>query len=757
MDFSFLLGMSGVQIAYLLIVVFLFVLAVIDLWVGVSNDAVNFIGSAVGCKAAKLKHVMLVASAGVFIGAAFSNGMMEVARSGIFNPAEFVFSEVMVIFLAVMVSDVFLLDLFNSLGLPTSTTVSMVFELLGAAFIVALIKIMGGDADISMVGLLNTDKALVMIISIFLSVAIAFVFGLLVQWISRMIFTFHYKRNLGSKIGIFGGIAVTSIVYFMLIKGLKGTTFVSDSVKEYVNENTVLILFGCLLIFTLLMQLLHWCKVNVLKVVVLIGTFSLALAFAGNDLVNFIGVTLAGFDSFITFISPENAGISPDALDMSSLAGAAKTPAFFLFAAGFVMLLALWTSKKARKVLKTSIDLSSQQNSENEMFGSSSFSRNLVRICTKMVTAVARKTPRGLKTWINSRFTPLEEREDVAFDLVRASVNLVLGGLLIALGTSLKLPLSTTYVTFMVAMGTSLADRAWGRESAVYRVTGVVSVVGGWFITAGAAFILAALVACVMYFGGLVMMFVMIALVVYLLYRSMVKYNKKADAEKEDKNMTLLLNSNNADEVWDALKSRSAETLSHSLSFSASTYKLLFEAFAKDSLRPLRTSMAMIIEEKALLKKNRRLETRGMQRIDPQLAYERSTWYYLCTNSSQQMLNTLSRIAEPMKEHAEHSFSPLSSACVEEFSPYCRDVYNVLVEMDTVISTGDYSKAEAVSVRAKELKHSLAGLRKKQTLRLHQSGGSLRVDFVYLNLIQESHELLSEARNLLRGGKKFFE
>lgn len=757
MDLSFLFGMSGVQIAYLLIVVFLFVLAVIDLWVGVSNDAVNFLGSAVGCKAAKLKHVMLVASAGVFIGAAFSNGMMEVARSGIFNPAEFVFSEVMVIFLAVMVSDVFLLDLFNSLGLPTSTTVSMVFELLGAAFIVALIKILGGDADISMVGLLNTDKALVMIISIFLSVAVAFVFGLLVQWISRIIFTFHYKRNLGSKIGIFGGIAVTSIVYFMLIKGLKGTTFVSDSVKEYVNDNTVLILLGCLLFFTLLMQLLHWCKVNVLKVVVLIGTFSLALAFAGNDLVNFIGVTLAGFDSFITFISPENAGISPDALGMSSLAGAAKTPAFFLFATGFVMLLALWTSKKARKVLKTSIDLSSQQNSENEMFGSSSFSRNLVRICTKMVTAVARKTPRGLKTWINSRFTPLEEREDVAFDLVRASVNLVLGGLLIALGTSLKLPLSTTYVTFMVAMGTSLADRAWGRESAVYRVTGVVSVVGGWFITAGAAFILAALVACVMYFGGLVMMFVMIALVVYLLYRSMVKYNKKADAEKEDKNMTLLLNSNNADEVWGALKSRSAETLSHSFSFSASTYKLLFEAFAKDSLRPLRTSMTMIIEEKALLKKNRRLETRGMQRIDPQLAYERSTWYYLCTNSSQQMLNTLLRIAEPMKEHAEHSFSPLSSACIEEFSPYCRDVYNVLVEMDTVISTGDYSKAEAVSVRAKELKHSLAGLRKKQTLRLHQSGGSLRVDFVYLNLIQESHELLSEARNLLRGGKKFFE
>ena len=753
MDFSFLMDLSGTQMAYLFVVVFLFVLAIIDLWVGVSNDAVNFIGSAVGARAAKLKHVMLVAAAGVFIGAAFSNGMMEVARSGIFNPSGFAFSEVMVIYLAVMVSDVFLLDLFNSLGLPTSTTVSMVFELLGAAFITALIKVATSDSNMDIIGLLNTDKALVMIISIFLSVAIAFVFGLLVQWIARMIFTFHYRKNLGSKIGIFGGVAVTSIVYFMLIKGLKGTSIVSDSAKVFVEENTLMILAGCFVLFTVLMQLLHWCKVNVLKVVVLVGTFSLALAFAGNDLVNFIGVTLAGFDSFLVYVS---SGAGADELMMTSLAEPAKTSTFFLFVAGLIMVVALWTSKKAKRVLQTSIGLSKQQNDGNEMFGTSGFARNLVRVTTKAVTAVSRKTPRGVKNWVNSRFTPLEEREDVAFDLVRASVNLVLGGLLIAVGTSLKLPLSTTYVTFMVAMGSSLADRAWGRESAVYRVTGVVSVVGGWFITAVAAFVLAAIVAVVMYFGGLPAMFVMIALVCYLLYRSSVNYKKKSEEESGDENAKVMFSSEDKDEVWSALKAHAAGTLSRSLRFSAATYARLFDSFAKDSLRPLRSSMVKIVEEKGVLKKNRSDETLAMQRIDRQLAYERGTWYHLCSNSSQQMLNTLMRIAEPMKEHTEHSFKPLPQEYVNEFAPYCNKVCAVLEDINGIITSGDYTGSHEVSLRAKELKHELSALRNRQTQRLHQSSASLRIDFVYLNLIQESHELLSEVRNLLRGSSKLF-
>ena len=756
---SYVSNLSSLELSYMFVVLFMFTLAIIDLTVGVSNDAVNFLSAAVGSKAAKLKHVLLVAAVGVFVGASFSSGMMDVARHGIFEPAFFSFSNIMCIYLAVVISDVFLLDLFNSLGLPTSTTVSMVFELLGASFITAIIT--SGGAGL---GMLNTDRALTIIISIFLSVAIAFIFGLVVQWISRIIFTFHYRKNLGRKIGIYGGFATTAIIYFMLVKGLKGSAIVDmlpDRIEHFVFEETIYFLLVAFVFFTLLMQLLHWCRVNVLKIVVLMGTFSLAMAFAGNDLVNFIGVTLAGFESFKDFVA-NGAGFTVDTFMMDSLmpidegGEPNQTPVFFLIGAGAVMVYALFTSKKARKVLQTSIDLSSQQNEENEMFGTSSIARNMVRSVTKMVDAVSHKTPQRVKSWLNTRFTPLEEREDVAFDLVRASVNLVLAGLLIAVGTSFKLPLSTTYVTFMVGMGSSLADRAWGRESAVYRVTGVVSVVGGWFITAGAAFIIAAMVATVLNYGGIVAMYIMIALVVYLLIRSHINYNKKKSSEKVDEKMLVVLKSENQEEVWENLKSHTAETLSHTLVFSADTYKTMFESFSKDALRPLKSSLIKIVEEKALMKKQRRAETRGLQRIDQQLAFERGTWYHLCTNSCQQMLNTLTRIGEPMKEHADNSFSPLSKMYIEEFSPFCRDIYNVLKDINEIISTGNYSGSEEVSARAKHLKHTLANLRKEQTMRLHQNKGSLRMDFVYLNLIQESHELLSEVRNLLRGSNKLF-
>ena len=740
------------DLAYLFVVGFMFCLAILDLTVGVSNDAVNFLSAAVGSKAAKLKHVLLVAAAGVFIGAAFSSGMMDVARHGIFAPQYFSFSQVMCIYLAVVISDVFLLDLFNSLGLPTSTTVSMVFELLGAAFITALIN--SSASEVGFMEMLNTEKALTIIISIFLSVAIAFVFGLMVQWIARVIFTFHYKKNLVGKIGIYGGIAITSIIYFMLIKGLKGSTMISADVREFIDNHTVAILFASFVFFSILMQILHFFKINVFKIIVLVGTFSLAMAFAGNDLVNFIGVTLAGFESFNDFTA--NGAGAAESYMMGSLNLPAKTPVYFLIGAGAIMVFALWTSKKARKVLQTSITLSSQQNEEGDIFGTSPVARNLVRAVTKMVDGISQVTPQNVKDWVNKRFAPLEEREEVAFDLVRASVNLVLAGLLIAAGTSLKLPLSTTYVTFMVGMGSSLSDRAWGRESAVYRVTGVVSVVGGWFVTAGAAFILAATVASIMNYGGTPAMYVMIALVVYLLIHSHIQYNKKKSQEKTDEDMAIILKSEDQNEVWEKLQSHAANTLTHTLSFSAETYKGLFESFAKDELRPLKASLIKIMEEKAQMKKERRAETRGMQRIDQQLAFERSTWYHLCTNSCQQMLNTLTRIGEPMKEHADNSFSPLSKMYIEEFAPYCRDIFNALTDINDIIATGNYQASDEVSARAKDLKHALANLRKTQTMRLHQSSGSLRMDFVYLNLIQESHELLSEVRNLLRGSNKFF-
>ena len=747
---SYVSELSSLELSYMFVIAFMFALAIIDLTVGVSNDAVNFLSSAVGSRAAKVKHVLIVAAVGVFVGASFSSGMMDVARHGIFDPGFFTFQNVMCIYLAVVISDVFLLDLFNSLGLPTSTTVSMVFELLGASFITALLSASGKGLS-----MLNTDKAMTIIISIFLSVAIAFVFGVVVQWISRLLFTFRYRKNLGYKIGLYGGFASTAIVYFMIVKGMKGSslkTLLPAVVQDFIFEDTAKFIICAFVVLTLLMQLLHWCKVNVLKVVVLMGTFSLAMAFAGNDLVNFIGVTLAGLESFQTFVAHGG--------DLNMTMGALNLPAttnvLFLVGAGAVMVYALFTSKKARKVLQTSIDLSSQQNEENDMFGTSSVARNIVRASTKMIDAVSRNTPDGVKKWIGKRFAPLEEREDVAFDLVRASVNLVLAGLLIAVGTSLKLPLSTTYVTFMVGMGSSLADRAWSRESAVYRVTGVVSVVGGWFITAGAAFIIAALVATIMNFGGIIAMYIMIAIVIYLLIRSHINYNKKKSAEKVDEKMNLILKSENQDEVWENLKSHTAETLAHTLEFSADAYKKMFESFSRDALRPLKSTLIKIVEEKALMKKQRRAETRGLQRIDQQMAFERSTWYHLCTNSCQQMLNTLTRIGEPMREHADNSFNPLSKVYVEEFSPYCNNVYNVLKDINSIIASGDYSNAEEVSTRAKELKHQLASLRKEQTMRLHQSNGSLRMDFVYLNLIQESHELLSEVRNLLRGGNKFF-
>ena len=747
---SYVSELSSLELSYMFVIAFMFALAIIDLTVGVSNDAVNFLSSAVGSRAAKIKHVLIVAAVGVFVGASFSSGMMDVARHGIFDPSFFTFQNVMCIYLAVVISDVFLLDLFNSLGLPTSTTVSMVFELLGASFITALLSASGRGLS-----MLNTDKAMTIIISIFLSVAIAFIFGLVVQWISRVIFTFHYKKNLGRKIGLYGGFASTAIIYFMIVKGLKGSSLkamLPVAVQDFVFEDTTKFILCAFVVLTLLMQLLHWCKVNVLKVVVLMGTFSLAMAFAGNDLVNFIGVTLAGLESFQAFVG-QGGDLN---MTMGSLNLPATTNVLFLVGAGAIMVYALFTSKKARKVLQTSIDLSSQQNEESDMFGTSSVARNLVRASTKMIDAVSRNTPEGVKKWIGKRFAPLEEREDVAFDLVRASVNLVLAGLLIAVGTSLKLPLSTTYVTFMVGMGSSLADRAWSRESAVYRVTGVVSVVGGWFITAGAAFIIAALVATILNYGGIIAMYIMIAIVIYLLIRSHINYNKKKSEEKVDEKMNVILKSENQDEVWDNLKAHAAETLTHTLEFSAEAYKKMFESFSRDALRPLKSTLIKIVEEKALMKKQRRSETRGLQRIDQQMAFERSTWYHLCTNSCQQMLNTLTRIGEPMREHADNSFNPLSKVYVEEFSPYCNNVYNVLKDINTIIASGDYTNAEEVSSRAKELKHQLANLRKEQTMRLHQSGGSLRMDFVYLNLIQESHELLSEVRNLLRGGNKFF-
>ena len=739
---------------YLGIVIFLFLLAIFDLTVGVSNDAVNFLNSAIGAKAASFKTIILIAAAGIFCGATMSNGMMEIARHGIFRPEAFHFNELMCIFLAVMVTDVVLLDIFNTLGMPTSTTVSMVFELLGGTFALAMLKIAAGPESLTFAELLNTEKALTVILGIFLSVAIAFFFGTLVQYLSRIISTFNYTTKLKWTIGLFGGIAVTAIIYFMLIKGIKDASFMTDAHKLWVKDNTLTIVGGCFVFFTVLMQILHWCKVNVFKVIVLLGTFALAMAFAGNDLVNFVGVPLAGFSSYTDFMANGN-GVANDYL-MGALNEPAKTPFIFLFLSGVIMVISLITSKKAQNVIKTSVDLS-RQDDGNEMFGSSAIARSLVRSMTTLGNNISKIIPEKVKVWLDSRFNKDEAilANGAAFDLVRASVNLVLAGLLIALGTSLKLPLSTTYVAFMVAMGSSLADRAWGRESAVFRVTGVLSVIGGWFITAGAAFIICFFVTMIMYFGGMTAMVIMIGVAAFILIRSNNKYRKKMKSEKQDDVFQQMLSSKDKAVVWNLLRQHVRENLVKVLDFAANTYGQMTDGFIREDLKSLRKAVSSTNDEKDILKKIRRKETLGMRRIDRNVAIEKNTWFHLGSNSSEQMMYCLKRMCEPCKEHVDNNFNPLPAECAEEFVPI-RDMLKSLLERTKdIIDKGNYEEADLVLAEGEELKTCLSRLHKMRIERMQEENSSVKLSLVYLNLLQESQELVSIMRHMLRASRKF--
>ena len=739
---------------YLGIVIFLFLLAIFDLTVGVSNDAVNFLNSAIGAKAASFKTIILIAAVGIFCGATMSNGMMEIARHGIFRPEAFHFNELMCIFLAVMVTDVVLLDIFNTLGMPTSTTVSMVFELLGGTFALAMLKIAAGPESLTFAELLNTEKALTVILGIFLSVAIAFFFGTLVQYLSRIIFTFNYTTKLKWTIGLFGGIAVTAIIYFMLIKGIKDASFMTDAHKLWVKDNTLTIVGGCFVFFTVLMQILHWCKVNVFKVIVLLGTFALAMAFAGNDLVNFVGVPLAGFSSYTDFMANGN-GVANDYL-MGALNEPAKTPFIFLFLSGVIMVISLITSKKAQNVIKTSVDLS-RQDDGNEMFGSSAIARSLVRSMTTLGNNISKIIPEKVKVWLDSRFNKDEAilANGAAFDLVRASVNLVLAGLLIALGTSLKLPLSTTYVAFMVAMGSSLADRAWGRESAVFRVTGVLSVIGGWFITAGAAFIICFFVTMIMYFGGMTAMVIMIGVAAFILIRSNNKYRKKMKSEKQDDVFQQMLSSKDKAVVWNLLRQHVRENLVKVLDFAANTYGQMTDGFIREDLKSLRKAVSSTNDEKDILKKIRRKETLGMRRIDRNVAIEKNTWFHLGSNSSEQMMYCLKRMCEPCKEHVDNNFNPLPAECAEEFVPI-RDMLKSLLERTKdIIDKGNYEEADLVLAEGEELKTCLSRLHKMRIERMQEENSSVKLSLVYLNLLQESQELVSIMRHMLRASLKF--
>lgn len=742
---------------YLGIVIFLFMLAVFDLLVGVSNDAVNFMNSAVGAKVAKFRTIVIIAALGVFVGAVSSNGMMDIARHGIFHPVNFSFYDLMCIFLAVMVTDVVLLDIFNTLGLPTSTTVSMVFELLGGTFVLAILKIIGDETGMLSLGdMMNTEKALSVIMAIFLSVAIAFVAGTVVQYISRIIFTFNYKKHLSWTIGIFGGIAVTALGYFIVIQGLASASFMTKESMQWVLDNTPMLVGACFVVSTVLMQILHWCRVNVFKIIVLLGTFSLALAFAGNDLVNFIGVPLAGFSSYTDYVA-NGAGVDPHNFMMDSLMASAKTPVVFLIAAGLVMVYALATSKKAQNVIKTSVDLARQEEGD-EMFGSSGLARLIVRRATNFNDFMVRNIPAGMRNWINSRFN----KDDVilengaAFDMVRASVNLVLSGLLIIIGTTMKLPLSTTYVTFIVAMGTSLADRAWSRESAVYRITGVLSVIGGWFITAFTAFTICAVVTFVMYYASFVGMFLFIVLAVFLLVRSNIKFGKKEKLEDQDNIFKRMIQSKDKAEVLALLREHVKDTLAFYVDFAEKNYVKVTDGFINEDLKSLRKAMNATDEEKKMLKKRRRKEILGLRRLPMTVAIEKNTWFHLGSNSCEEMLYCLKRICEPCKEHVDNNFNPVPAEYVQEFLPMRERLCDLMERTRACILANDYTDADKILKEGDDLKNSISSLRKQQMNHIQEADSTyLKANMVYLNILQESQELVSIWRHLLRASRFF--
>lgn len=745
------------DIFYLGILVFLFILAIFDLSVGVANDAVNFLSPAVGAKAAKFRTILIVAAIGIFVGASSSSGMMDIARHGILTPVHYTLDDVLCIFLAVAATDVILLDIFNTLGMPTSTTVSMVFGLLGGSSALAMSKIISSGQSYS--ELINTDKALQVIIGIFLSVAVAFVFGLVVMWITRIVFTFNYKKHLRWSIALFGGISITAIFFFLLITGMKNSELLDKlGVGEWMNNNRLLLLFICLCVFTVLMEILHLLRVNIFKIIVLFGTFSLAMAFAGNDLVNFIGTPLAGLESFLDFSNNAN-GVPADEYTMKVLAGESTLPGkrWFLIAAGVIMTTAIFCSKKARNVVNTTVNLSRSDEGE-EVFSSSRIARKTVRSVLSTTNAISNHMPSGVKSWVNTRFRTdcTDMDEGAAFDLVRASVNLVLAGLLIVVGTSLQLPLSTTYVAFMVAMGSSLADRAWGRETAVYRITGVITVIGGWFITAGAAFIMSFFISTLCHWGGIISMILLICVLVCVLVNNNRKFKKKQqESENVDTLFRQLVRCHDKSEVWELLRQHVARTQSEIIDFARSTYANITHGLMHEDIRALRTAAANIESQKSMWKRYRRKEIVGMRKIDYLQAVEKNTWFHLGCNNSTQIIYCLKRMLEPVMEHVDNNFHPLSKNYAEELLALQSDVDLLLQRTGEMIRTGNFENSDELLVEGNALKSRVSQMRHAQQDRIQSTESNIKVSLLYLSTLQETQELISMTRHLLRASKRF--
>ena len=738
---------------YLILVVVLFVLAISDLVVGVSNDAVNFLNSAIGAKAAPFKIIMAVAALGVFIGATFSSGMMEVARKSMFNPEHFYFQEIMIIFLAVMITDVVLLDLFNTFGMPTSTTVSIVFELLGAAVGVAIIKVMN-DPSVSMSQYINSAKALAIISGILISVVVSFTTGAIVQYLTRAVFSFRYQKRIKYLGSLWGGIAITAITYFILVKGANGASFMTAETKSWINSNSNLIIVYSLLGWTALLQIFHWLfKLNILKLTVLVGTFALAMAFAGNDLVNFIGVPLAGFDAYKAYMATP--GATPANFLMGSLANPVKTETYILLIAGLVMVITLWTSKKAHRVVKTSVDLS-RQGEGDERFGSSFFARSLVRGSIALSNSVSSVIPAPIKNYLSKQFEmpdePVSKKADApAFDLLRASVNLVVASILIASATSLKLPLSTTYVTFMVAMGTSLSDRAWGRDSAVYRITGVLSVIGGWFFTAFSAFTIALLVALAISFGGFWTIGALLALAIFLLVRTHL-FAKKSDSQAKASELEIEETEGElaSDRILEQCKGSVADVLQQVSGLYLKTL-ISFESEDRKQLKEATKEVEALNQHTKKMKTNIYRTVRKLQ----EESIDSGLYYVQVLDYLRETAHCLNYVTKPCWEHLDNNHKTFSDEQFYDINNLQVKVKGILQKSVNMIELDKYEQLpKLLEEQAKILEH-LRLLRKTQLKRIKKEKSGTRISMLYLGILHETQNMMLHLVNLLKAQRDF--
>lgn len=735
-------------------IVALAVLAIADLIVGVSNDAVNFLNSAIGSKAISFKTIMIVASVGIAIGAVFSSGMMEVARKGIFNPGEFMFNEIMIIFMAVMITDILLLDFFNSIGMPTSTTVSIVFELLGAAVAMALIKIGADSGNFSdIVIYINTSTATKIIFGILLSVVVAFSIGGIVQWISRLLLTYNFESKASWVSAVFGGLALTAITYFILMKGIKGTPYAKLSfdliggltIKDFLETKITPIIAVSSLFWSLFSYgLIVFFKTNIYKLIILVGTFALALAFAGNDLVNFIGVPIAAWQSYEAWVV---SGVPANEFSMEVLASKVPTPNALLLFAGMIMVLTLWFSSKAKRVVKTSIDLSKQGNTK-ERFNPNFLSRLLVRSATNTSALIDKVTPTSLNNFIEKQFeeknivtAKVNEEDKPAFDLVRASVNLMVAGILISIATSYKLPLSTTYVTFMVAMGTSLADRAWGSESAVYRVAGVLTVIGGWFFTAIVAFSAAAVIAFLINISELMIAVFLFGIVIM----GVKNYLKGKDTVHQDEEDELSIGESSS---LQGVIFESSKNISKVIKRGEKVYTNAIEGLSKQDLD--------------LLKKNKKQTAKLSRDVDElrdnlfyfiknldESSLNASNFYINLLGYLQDITQSLEYINNKSYKHVNNNHSKLKLTQIRELVEVNSSISNLFNEVNELYKNKSFSKIQSIIKQKNDIYNLVQDKILAQVARTRNEENSPKNTTLYFSILQETKDLLNAVMNLL--------